>query len=293
MPDAMFLIGESDPIAHVVDWVQLEVGGWWVFTSSVGNLLLSAIIMVVGFTWVARRVATGPESQGHDRYVTRNPFAHMIEVICVYLKEEVARPLLGDRTERLMPFLWTLFFFVLINNLLGLLPLRDILHMGSHEWNFFGGTATQNLYVTAALALISGIVFNVEAVRRLGFRGFAAHLTGGAPWYLGWFIFIMELAGQIIIKPGALAIRLFANMTGGHTLLAALLGFTTVVLTKGLIVGGTVTVVSVAGAVAVMFLELLVGFIQAFIFMFLTALFISLMDHHEGEHEHGEAAHAH
>lgn len=294
MMDLSVLLAASDPVAHVADHRELSVGDWWIYTSSMGMLLVSALLLIPFMIWVANRVATGPESEGHDRYITKNPVAHMIEVICVYLKDEVARPLLGDRADRLMPFLWTIFFFILVNNLLGLVPIRDVLHMFWPDLNIIGGTATQNLYITAGLAIVAGIGFNLEALKRLGLKGYLAHLTGGAPWYVAWLLFILELLGQIVIKPGALAIRLFANMTAGHVLLATLLGFIPVAFTRGALTAGSVTLLSGVGAIALMFLELFVGFLQAFIFMFLTAVFISLMDHHEDhEHEHGETAHAH
>src|SRR6185436_16513533 len=99
---------------------------------------------------------TGPESQGARRYLPRNRFAHLIEVICVYLREEIVRPMLGSRTDRFMPFFWTLFFFILLNNLLGLIPLLDLHNLVAsqvapdlierHE-AWIGGTLTQNIFV--------------------------------------------------------------------------------------------------------------------------------------------------
>jgi F-type H+-transporting ATPase subunit a len=292
-----FLLGATGPDAHVYNHYFRKVGDLWVWSGNQGNLVLSGIILIVGMLWVARKVKTGPESEGHDRYVTRSRFAHLIEVICVYLREEVVRPMLGARTDKMMPFLWTIFFFILVNNILGLIPILDILHLTSPTLRnehraFIGGTATQNIWVTGVLALIAGLVFNIAAIKRLGISGYFGHMTGGAPWYVAWMIFIIELVGQIVIKPAALAIRLFANMTAGHILLATLFMFVAQVWGKSIVLSGPVTVISIAGAVAIMFLELFVAFLQAFIFLFLTAVFISLMDHHDEhghEHEHGHA----
>jgi F-type H+-transporting ATPase subunit a len=298
MPILSFMLAAADPASHVYNHPFLRSpDGLWLWSGNQGNLILSAIILIFGMLWVARKIRTGPESEGHDRYITKNRLAHMIEVICVYLREEVVRPMLGDRTDRLMPFLWTIFFFILVNNLLGLVPILDLVHLASpglreaHRTPV-GGTATQNLWVTGVLALIAGLVFNIAAVNRLGLKGYFAHMTGGAPWYVAWMIFIIELVGQILIKPAALAIRLFANMTAGHILLATLFLFVAQVWGKGILLSGPVTLLSVGGAVAIMFLELFVAFLQAFIFLFLTAVFISLMDHHDEhghEHEHGHA----
>lgn len=273
----------------------------WVWSGNQGNLVLSMIVLIVLGLFVASRVKTGPQSQGTDRYITKGRFAHMVEVICVYLREEVARPLLGERTEKIVPFLWTIFFFILVNNLLGLMPLLDIVHLVSPSLKEahatpIGGTATQNIWVTAVLAIIAGLFFNFVAIRRLGIGGYFGHMTAGAPFPASIVIFFLELASQILIKPFALALRLFANMTAGHILLATLFGFVAVVVGQPWVIRGPVTLVSVAGGFGIMLLEIFVAFMQAFVFMFLTTVFIALMDHHDHEHEHGhdhEHAHAH
>lgn len=292
----------ADPVAHVVNHKAVDVNGWWVWSSNMGNLVLSALILVTVGPYVASRIATGPERLGSRRYLPRGSFAHMIEVICVYLRDETARPILGLRTERFMPFLWTLFFFILVNNLLGLVPLLDV-----HAWitpelvleqhrAYIGGTLTQNIFVTGVLAAIAFAVINVAGVRELGLGGYLKHLTGGAPAFVWPILIPVEIAG-IFIKPIALAIRLFANMTAGHILVAALLGFIGLALSGGLntLLAGTITLVSGAGVVAIYFLELFVAFLQAFVFMFLTSVFIAQLAHHDDEHghdhEHADGAH--
>lgn len=298
------ILAAADPASHVYNHYAVSTephgGGWWLWSGNQGNLVLSGIILTLGMIWVANKIKTGPKEQGADAYVTRSRFAHMIEVICVYLREEVARPLLHDRTDKLMPFLWTAFFFILVNNLLGLVPLLDLQHvispyLAENHMAFFGGTATQNIWITGMLAAIAAIVFNLAAIKRLGIADYFKHMTGGAPFPIWLIVLPIEFAGQILIKPVALAIRLFANMTAGHVLLATLLMFVGQVWGEGLLLKGPVTIVSVLGAVAVMFLELFVAFLQAFVFMFLVTVFISLMDHHDEhghEHEH-DHAHGH
>ncbi len=113
-----------------------------------------------------------------------------------------------------------------------------------------------------------------------------------APFPISILLFIIEFIGQIVIKPVALAIRLFANMTAGHILLAVLFSFVAGALGNvskiGYLGAGGVSLVSIAGAIGITFLELFVAVLQAFVFMFLTTVFISLMDHHdEHDHEHG------
>jgi F-type H+-transporting ATPase subunit a len=187
------------------------------------------------------------------------------------------------------------------------MPIRDIQELVGIHHPFVGGTATQNIWVTGTLAVIAGLFFNIAAIARLGPAGFVKHMMGGLPIYMlpiALLLLVIEAAGQFLIKPFALALRLFANMTAGHVLIATLLIMAGAAITKvthGIEVGGSVTsvIVSVAAIIALTFLELFVAFLQAFVFMFLTTIFISLMDHHDEhghEHEHGHAhghEHAH
>lgn len=286
-------LAADNPAAHVYNHVFLKnAEGYWLWSANQGNLILSAIILIGLGAWAASKISTGPADLGTNRYITRSRFAHMLEVICVYLREEVARPLLGARTNRIMPFLWTIFFFILTNNLLGLVPLLDIMHLVNPDWKAahaapIGGTATQNIWVTGVLAVIAATFFNVVAIRHLGLGGYFKHLTAGAPFPASILIFLLELAGQIFIKPFALALRLFANMTAGHILLAVLFSFAAYLLSHPIYIGGPVTLISVLGGFGIMLLEIFVAFMQAFVFMFLTTVFIALMDHDHSEHEHG------
>ena len=299
-------LAADSPADHVYNHVFAKnADGYWIWSGNQGNLVLSLIILVLGGLYVASKIKTGDASQGTDRYVTKNKFAHMVEVICVYLREEVARPLLGERTNSLMPFLWTIFFFILVNNLLGLIPILDLVHLASPDLKAahatpIGGTATQNIWVTAVLAIVACVFFNGVAIKRLGIGGYLSHMTAGAPFPASVIIFVLELASQLLIKPFALALRLFANMTAGHILLATLFSFAGMVVDKGFFIRGPVTLISILGGTGIMFLELFVAFMQAFVFMFLVTVFIALMDHHDHnpEHEHGhdhkghERAHA-
>jgi F-type H+-transporting ATPase subunit a len=291
-------LAAGSPADHVYNHVFAKnADGYWIWSGNQGNLVLSLIILVLGGLYVASKIKTGDASQGTDRYVTKNKFAHMIEVICVYLREEVARPLLGERTNSLMPFLWTIFFFILVNNLLGLIPILDLVHLASPDLKAahatpIGGTATQNIWVTAVLAIVACVFFNGVAIKRLGIGGYLSHMTAGAPFPASVIIFVLELASQLLIKPFALALRLFANMTAGHILLATLFSFAGMVVDKGFFIRGPVTLISILGGTGIMFLEIFVAFMQAFVFMFLVTVFIALMDHHDHDHEH-EHGHDH
>src|SRR5262245_28400655 len=249
----------ENPVDHVVNqpYTSGRLFGMdiWFWSSHVGNLVLAGLITVGLLWWASTKIKTGPQSQGNDRFVTKNPVAHTIEVICVYLREETTRPMLGDRTDRFMPFLWTVFFFILINNLLGLLPINDVLHAadqiaGKHIFaGLAGATATGNPWVTGALALVAALVINFSGVRELGVVGYVKHLTAGTHPAL-WILMIpIEIMGTAI-KPIALCIRLFANMTAGHILIAVLFMFAASGLKMlanglgGVALGGPISIIS-------------------------------------------------
>jgi F-type H+-transporting ATPase subunit a len=314
MTDLLFTLAASNPVDHIVNQGYATgnlfgMEGVWIWSAHVGNLILAGLLTVAVLFFAASRIETGPQSQGTDRFITTNPLAHMIEVIITYLQNTAIRPLLGDRTERFMPFLMTIFFFILFNNLLGLVPFVDVTHLldkitGTHAFTgLLGATATQNLFVTASLAIIAAVVINVAGIMNLGFGEYLKHLTAGTPPYLWPLMVPIEIIGTII-KPVALALRLFANMTAGHILLSVLfmfsiqgLGLLTQMSLGGIVLGGPITLAAAGAAVAIYFLELFVAFLQAFVFMFLTSVFIAQLSHH-GEHEHHdghdhEHAHAH
>lgn len=299
---SFFTLAADSPVGHVVNhpFTQTE-SGLWLWSAQTGNLILAGILTVLLLMWAAKHIGTGPESTGNDRFVTTNPFAHMIEVICQGLREKIVRPLLHERTDGFMPFLWSIFFFILINNLLGMVPILDLLHVINGDWKAsgrapFGGTATQNLFVTAALALVAALVINIAGVRALGIGGYLKHLTAGTPWYLWPIMIPIEIMGTVI-KPVALALRLFANMTAGHILVAVVFSFAGAGLSgkMNFLIGVPVSLISVVANIAIYFLEIFVAFLQAFVFTFLTTVFISQLSHHH-DHEHDEGhghEHAH
>jgi F-type H+-transporting ATPase subunit a len=288
----MLLLGaESDPLGHVKDKVLLEVGGTPVVTMHMLMLMVAALVLLAFMSVVARSIGTGSESEGNERFITKGRFSQMIEVIIVALRDQMLRPLLGEHlTKTYLPYLMSLFFFILFCNLLGLVPLLDLQHLiggswGNTHWAIVGGTATANLAINGGLATIAFIVIQAHGIRELGLGGWLHHLLGGAPVWLAPIMVPVELLGMFI-KPAALTIRLFANMVAGHTLMAVLFTFGLMAVkgTESLIAGGTISILSMAFATAIYFLEIFIAFLQAFIFMFLTAVFISQLSHH-GEFE--------
>jgi F-type H+-transporting ATPase subunit a len=292
---APLLAAESGALPSPVDHIvvhpfKVSEGGWWWWSSATANLIISGLLMLLIGMYVAKRVQTGPESLGEARYLTKGKFAQLVEVLIVGLRDMMIKPVLGDRSDKFLPYLLCVFFFILVNNLLGLIPILDLLHLFNKDWKAqhiapFGGTATANIAVTAVLATFSFLLINLAGIRELGIGGYLKHLTGGAPVFIWPILVPVEIMGTFI-KPVALAIRLFANMTAGHVLMATLFMFVGMSLKAGLGVGVPVSLVSCIGATAIYFLELFVAFLQAFVFMFLTTVFISQLSHH-GDHDHG------
>ncbi|HEU5041374.1 MAG TPA: F0F1 ATP synthase subunit A [Gemmatimonadales bacterium] len=221
-------------------------------------MLISAVLVTLVFTLTARSVARA-QAQGRPA----KGFAGAMEATALYIRQEVILPNVGHHGEGFVPYLLTLFFFILTMNLLGLLP--------------WGATATGNIAVTAALALMAFITIEIAGMRALGAKGYLQtifYLPPGLPTALKPIMLIIMTPVEIIgklSKPFALAVRLFANMTAGHVLVLALIGLT--FLFQSYVVGVGASVL----ATAIMLLELFVAFLQAFVFTLLTSVFIGLM----------------
>jgi F-type H+-transporting ATPase subunit a len=286
----MFVLAADNPLEHVVDVMLVPTGeGTGPFSTLLSmhmlTMLLVCILLVVTMMSVAKSMRVGQSADGAGRYITKGRFAQAIEAVCVYLRNEIVRPQLGDATDKFIGYLWTLFFFILFSNLLGLIPILDVQHLLGIHWTPIGGAITSNIAVTSALALIAFAIFQYNGIRRLGIATYLKHYTAGAPVFLWPLMIPVEILGTFI-KPFALAVRLFANMVAGHTLIATLMMFTKMGLDGvGLLGGGAISIASFAAALPLMFLEILVAFIQAFIFMLLTAVFIAQLMPHEHEHD--------
>lgn len=301
---SLFTLAADNPLGHVVDKPLLGGGEGPVWLSlHMVTMFFATFVTLWVLSRAARAISTGPESEGSSRYITKGPLGQMVEVFCLYLRDQVVRPQLGHHTDKYIPYLWTIFFFILVNNLLGLIPLLDLQHLvgllffNDSHWAVVGGTATGNIAVTGALALIAFIVIQAHGIRENGLGGYFKHYTGGAPVALWPIMVPVEILGTFI-KPFALAIRLFANMVAGHTLLATLLMFTKMAFDGlGVFGGAPITIVAVLASIAITFLELFVAFLQAYVFMFLVTVFIAQLSHHGDhghEHDHGHGHdHAH
>ena len=260
------VLGSENPLDHVVQHELFSVGPF-VFTNHILMLLVAGGLLLVILPLIARERSMVPSG-------VRNFF----EAICVFLREEVARPALGEQTDRFIKFIWTTFFFILFCNLLGMIPSGGILYIltfGNWEKGvYFGGTATSNIWVTGALAGCAFLMIHISGIRQQGLIRYIKNFIPPVPWPLMPVMYVLEFISACI-KPFALAIRLFANMMAGHTVLGALLIMG--LAAKSIPIAGA----TVVGCAALSLLELLVAFLQAYIFTYLTTLFIGAAVHPE------------
>ncbi len=229
--------------------------------------LVAAALMVLIFVGLAQRIRGGGPPKGF--------FWNFFEVMLVFIRDEVARPAIGKHdADRFLPFLWSTFFFILFCNLIGILP-----------WT---GSATGALTVTATLAGITFCAVVGTGLQKFGVGGFlkslVPHMDLPKPLaiVLVPMIFVIELAG-LLIRHVVLAVRLMANMFGGHLVLAVIIGFTALGAKYFFLAWMGIATASILASVALTFLELFVAFLQAYIFTFLSALIIGMAVHpHKG-----------
>lgn len=284
-----FLLMFASPLEHVVQHPIIQRSADLGFLTPEGKISLltnqTATLIVAGLLLMLFVPALVRRRRGTDEVGRLVPTgsANAIEAICELLRKDVAQPNLGPYTDRFIKYVWSVFFFILLNNLLGLLPIAAMTP-------FIGGTATGNIYVTATLALMTFSLMVFNGIR-LGGKHYFAHFCPGPLW-LAPILVPVELAG-LLAKIFALTVRLFANMLAGHILLAVLLGFILSAFESSIAMGIGIAIPAVAGSVAITMLEIFVAFLQAFIFTFLTCLFIgqSIVFHHGDEH--GEHGHGH
>jgi F-type H+-transporting ATPase subunit a len=253
-----------------------------VFSDQIAMILVAGVLLMALVPMLVRR----RRGKSDVDALVPTGAANGLEAICQYLRKEVAEPALHQHTDRFIKYIWSVFFFVLTINILGLLPIPAVSSLfGTH----LGGTATGNIWVTATLAITTMVMMVVNGIR-LGGTAYLAHFCPGPLW-MAPLLVPVEIIG-LVAKVFALAVRLFANMIAGHILLAVLLSFIMAAGSQSTGLGLGVAVPVVLGSVAINLLELFVAFLQAFIFTFLTTLFIgmSVVLHHD-DHHHEAAAH--
>ncbi len=258
--DGCELWGQPIPGCHLRYPVDFSLG-----PTRHGILLVLAALLVFISMWTAgrsvARAGAGKPARG---------FAGAVEGLVLWVRNDIAIANIGHDGARFAPLIITLFFLVLYCNLLGLLP-----HMA---------TPTGNLAVTVALAVVVFLVVEIAGFLKLGPKGYLGtifmHVPGlhGAPAaILSIALAPLEMLGKLV-KPFALAVRLFGNMTAGHFVILSLFGIVFLFGNLGLWSYG-IGVTTAALVVAIMGLELIVALLQAYVFALLSAVFIGLMQH--------------
>jgi F-type H+-transporting ATPase subunit a len=228
-------------------------------TKNVLMLFITAILLVLVFTSAAKGYVKnrGKAPKGVQSF---------LEPVVIFVRDEIVKPNIGKHYEKFMPYMLTLFFFILFGNLLGLLP--------------GAGNLTGNIAVTLTLAVITFIVTNVK-----GNKGYWSHIfwTPGVPWWMRPVILPVELIG-LFTKPFSLTVRLFVAITAGHIVLLSLISLAFIFKSAS---------VGIASSLMVLFIsliELLVAGIQAYVFTLFSSLYIGMA---MAEHDHGHEEHGH
>ena len=277
VPNIGGLIFEHTSDSHVVE-LPFGLGewhlptGWTLFgidvspTKHVVFLFVAAILVFLTIRIAGRQI-----QRRHREGQAPHGFGAAIEAMVLFVRNDVAIANIGHGGEKFAPYILTLFFFILYCNLLGLFP--------------WGATPTGNIAVTGALALTAFVTVEVSGMVALGPKGYVKTIVMVPPGMTGIGAVLMalimtpvELISKVV-KPFALTLRLFANMTAGHFVILALLGLIFVFGTAGTAIVAGVTIAAVAFSVFMMLLEILVAFLQAYIFALLTSVFIGLMQH--------------
>jgi len=227
-------------------------------TNLVAFQIIASVLLIFAFFKVAGKYKKNP---------TKAPsgFQNMMETLVLFVKNDIVKPNLDDNTsKKLLPYFLTLFFFILTINLLGMVP-------GGHA-------STGSLGLPLALAIIAFLVINIVAMVQSGVKHWFEHLLGGAPLFLAPLMIPLEIMGMFV-KPFALTVRLFANMVAGHVVLYILIGLI-------FLFGLFMSPILVGFSIFIFFLEILVAFLQAYIFTMLTVIFVSLAVGHGHDEAH-------
>lgn len=234
-------------------------------TKTVCALFISCILLVTIFLLVAKSYRQREERAPKGLQA-------LLEPLIVYVRDDIAKPNIGKDYEKYLSYLLTVFFFIFFNNLLGLIPFFP-----------FGANITGTISITAVLALFTFFITNITGKKHYYKDIFN---TPGVPWWLKMPLPLMPLIELVgcFIKPFVLAIRLFANITAGHIVL---LGFICMIFIVGEIsaaAGGVMSILSIMLAVFADCLEVLVAFIQAYVFTLLSSIYFGMAAKEEHEH---------
>jgi F-type H+-transporting ATPase subunit a len=254
---------------HWARWPDVHLGPLTLNLTPTKHVIFLAIAALLVF-WSMRAAGNALKRQRAGEQAPKG-FAAAMEGIVLFVRNDIAIANIGhEEGPKFAPFIMTLFFLILYSNLLGLLP--------------HGSTPTGNLAITGALALMVFLTIEISGMVKLGFKGYMGTIFMQVPGMTGPGAAVMSIAMAPIeilgklVKPFALAVRLFGNMTAGHFVILSLFG---IIFLFGHLQGwnyaiGFATAALVTG---IMLLELFVAFLQAYVFALLSAVFIGLMQH--------------
>ncbi len=268
---------QIDILHHILDEHQIEIpfvgyvqlppaGSWMLGPIDITPTKYVVWVWVIGLLTLAIFIPTGMIAKRHQANGAAPKGGHnAIEAIVLFFRDKVVMPNVGHGGEKFVPFVVTVFFFILIGNLLGMVP--------------YGAAATANISVTAALAIMAFVVIEAAGMQALGAAGYMrtiVYWNAGLPLALrvpmALILTPVEILGKLS-KPFALAVRLMANMTAGKVVLYAMLGL---IFLFG---SWAIAVAPVAMIVVLSFLKIFVAFLQAYVFALLVSVFIGLITH--------------
>lgn len=258
--------GEADAHEAVIN-EELTKDLWDIsITKNVVTLFFSCILMLWLFISVAKSYVLNRNGAPKGKQ-------SFVEPLITFIRDEVAKPSIGPKYEKYLPYLLTVFFFILINNLLGLIPI------------FPGGTnLTGNIAITMSLAVITLIVVTITANGSYWRHIFA---MPGIPIGILFILTPIEILG-FVLRPFVLMIRLFANITAGHIIALSFYSLIFIFGEMNAGLGYGVSILSIAFTIFMGFLELLVAFLQAYVFTLLSAMYFgaAIEEHHHAEEHH-------
>lgn len=235
---------------------------------SITKTIAGVFVSVIVLFWLLLSVAaSAKKNKGKAPHGLQN----LLEPVIVFIRDEVAKPAIGDKKfEKFMPFLLTVFFFILVNNFMGLIPIPP-----------FGANVTGNISITLVLALFTFLITSFNGNKHYWKEIYNPEV----PWWLKFPIPLMpivELSG-VITKPFVLMVRLFANMLAGHMIVTVFVSLIFIFASiMGPVAGFGISPVSILFSVFILLLDVLVSFIQAYVFTLLSALYFGMAtaEHH-------------
>ena len=253
---------------HLPRWPDVHLGPLTVNLSPTKHVVF--MLLAATLVFLTMRIGARAIERRHREGKAPKGFGNAVEALVLYVRNEIAIANIGHDGAKFAPLILTLFFFVLYANLLGLLP--------------WGSSATGNLAVTGALAIMVFLTVEISGFLKLGPKGYlrtifpvVPGLTGVGGVFMSVFMAPIEIIGKLV-KPFALAVRLFGNMTAGHFVILALFGI--IFLFGQLYIWNVgIGIVTAALVTGIMMLELIVALLQAYVFALVSSVFIGLMQH--------------